>query len=158
MQQNLHHPSKFVSSALLLKEQLLGKSHTIVFTNGCFDLFHDGHIYLLEACKKLGDIVIVGINTDASVKRLKGETRPIENLATRISHLAQLNTVDYILAFDEDTPLQLIETLLPNFLVKGGDYTLEQIVGAQTVIEHKGRVVIIPTLKGFSTTKKIENK
>ena len=130
------------------------KNKTIVFTNGCFDLLHECHLHLLKEAKKLGDILIVAVNNDASVKRLKGETRPIESLEIRLKNLANLETVDYVISFSEDTPLQLIEQLQPTFLVKGGDYKKEEIIGNKIAQQ----TVIIPLLDGFSTTKTIQSK
>ena len=128
------------------------KNKTIVFTNGCFDLLHKGHLYLLKESKKLGDILVVAVNDDASVKRLKGETRPIESLKIRLKKLADLESVDYVISFSEDTPLQLIEKLQPTILIKGGDYKKEGIIGNKIAQQ----TVIIPLLDGFSTTKTIE--
>ncbi len=128
------------------------KSNKIVFANGCFDLLHQGHIHLLNQAKHLGDILIVAINTDASIKKLKGESRPIETLDTRIKKIAALSVVDYIIAFDEDTPLQLIQKIKPNIIVKGSDYNASDVVGADIAEQ----VVIIPLLDDYSTTKIIE--
>lgn len=149
--------AKIFTDLFLLKETL-PKDKTIVFTNGCFDLLHEGHLHLLKAANKLGDILIVGINSDDSVKRLKGDSRPIETLAIRCKHLAELDDVDYIIPFDEDTPVQLIENLHPHVLVKGGDYAADKIAGAEFVIQSGGEVVIIPLLEGYSTTKVIAEK
>ncbi|MCB0508885.1 MAG: adenylyltransferase/cytidyltransferase family protein [Bacteroidetes bacterium] len=125
--------------------------NNIVFTNGCFDLLHEGHLHLLKEAKKLGDILIVAVNDDASVKRLKGIARPIESLAIRIQKLADLNFVDYVISFSEDTPLQLIQKIQPTYLVKGGDYSIDEIIGK----EFAENIKIIPLLEGFSTTQKI---
>jgi rfaE bifunctional protein nucleotidyltransferase chain/domain len=105
------------------------KNKTIVFTNGCFDLLHKGHLHLLNEAKKLGDILIVAVNDDASVKKLKGETRPIENLETRLKNLSKLDTIDFLISFSEETPIHLIEKIKPTILVKGGDYKKEDVVG-----------------------------
>lgn len=131
---------------------------TVVFTNGCFDLLHEGHIYLLHRAQQLGELLVVGINTDASVKKIKGESRPIENTDTRCMHLAAQECVDFVISFDEDTPTKLIAELRPHILVKGGDYTPETIAGADIVLNNAGKVIIIPLLEGYSTTKKIEGK
>ena len=128
----------------------------IVFTNGCFDILHAGHIAYLEAAAKLGDRLIIGVNDDASVKRLKGETRPINVLASRLFLLGSLNCVDAVISFSEDTPLALINLLKPDILVKGGDYKVEQIAGSKEVIANGGRVVINPIVEGFSTTGLID--
>ncbi len=124
----------------------------VVFTNGCFDLLHIGHVTYLAAAKSLGKILIVGVNDDASVKRLKGESRPINPLADRLGVLAALESIDYVIPFGEDTPYHLIDTLRPDVLVKGGDYTIDTIVGSDLVIERGGRVEVIPFVEGKSTT------
>ncbi len=128
----------------------------IVFTNGCFDLLHSGHISLLAQAKTFGDILVVGVNTDASVKRLKGDKRPILDQASRLALLAALAVVDYITLFEEDTPLALIRRLQPHVLVKGGDWSPEAIVGKEIVEHAGGRVVAVRHLDGFSTTHLIE--
>lgn len=128
------------------------KSETIVFTNGCFDILHPGHIAVLSAAKSMGTKLIVGLNSDASVKRLKGTTRPVQNENSRALLLAALVFVDMVVIFEEDTPLNLIQTLQPQVLVKGGDYSLEQIVGAKEVLANGGRVEIVPIKAGHSTT------
>jgi len=125
---------------------------TIVFTNGCFDLLHVGHIKLLEDCRKFGTKLVLGLNADASVCRLKGPTRPIVGERERARVMAALAAVDAVVLFEEDTPLELIRALKPNVLVKGGDYTLETVVGHEDVIASGGRVEIVPTVEGFSTT------
>lgn len=124
----------------------------LVFTNGCFDLLHPGHRHLLHEARKLGDILVVGLNSDASVKRLKGETRPVEIESVRAQHLAEVPEVDYMVIFSEDTPLTLIERLKPDILVKGGDYTEAQIAGSGFVKSYGGQVILIPLLDGHSTT------
>jgi D-beta-D-heptose 7-phosphate kinase/D-beta-D-heptose 1-phosphate adenosyltransferase len=125
---------------------------TIVFTNGCFDLLHVGHITLLEDCRRFGSKLVLGLNADSSVCRLKGPTRPIVGERERARVMAALAAVDAVVLFEEDTPLELIRALKPNVLVKGGDYTIETVVGHQDVIASGGRVEIIPTVEGFSTT------
>ena len=134
--------------------RLLGKK--IVFTNGVFDILHQGHIASLSEAASYGHILIVGVNADASVKRLKGETRPINSEQSRALVLASLVMIDAVLIFEEDTPLHLITNILPDVLVKGGDYTVEQIVGAKEVIANGGEVKIAPIVEGFSTTSIIE--
>lgn len=124
----------------------------IAFTNGVFDIIHKGHIFSLSQAAKEADYLIVGLNSDASVKRLKGEQRPINDQNARALVLASLIMVDAIVIFEEDTPLELIKTIIPDVLVKGGDYTIEQIVGAKEVIAAGGRVVINPIIEGFSST------
>ncbi len=128
----------------------------IVFTNGVFDILHEGHIASLSEAALYGHILIVGINADASVKRLKGESRPVNNEGSRTLLMASLVMVDAVILFEEDTPLNLISTLLPDVLVKGGDYTIDQIVGAKEVMANGGEVKIVPILEGFSTTGIIE--
>lgn len=130
--------------------RLLGK--TVAFTNGVFDILHHGHIFSLSQAAKEADYLIVGLNADNSVKRLKGESRPVNNQESRALVLSSLIMVDAVVLFEEDTPLDLITSLLPDVLVKGGDYTIEQIAGAKEVIANGGRVVINPILEGFSTT------
>ena len=127
-----------------------------VFTNGCFDILHPGHIASLSAAAKEADFLIVGVNSDSSVTKLKGQGRPVNTGYSRALLLASLLIVDAVIIFEEDTPLQLISALLPDVLVKGGDYTLEQIVGANEVIANGGRVVINPIEPGFSTTAMLE--
>ena len=127
------------------------KNH-IVFTNGCFDILHLGHIDYLFKASKLGDKLIVGVNTDKSIQRIKGENRPIQNESSRASILAALNCVDAVVLFHEDTPKQLIELIQPNTLVKGADYKIEDIIGNDLVIANGGSVKTIPFLKGYSTS------
>ncbi|MEO5996146.1 MAG: adenylyltransferase/cytidyltransferase family protein [Chitinophagaceae bacterium] len=146
--------SKLLSVKALLQQdtrwKFLGKK--TVFTNGCFDILHEGHIYSLSQAAKEADILIVGVNADASVTKLKGAGRPINNQASRSLLLASLVMIDAVVIFEEDTPLEIISALLPDVLVKGGDYSLEQIVGAKEVIANGGRVVINPLIPGFSTS------
>jgi len=134
--------------------RLLGKK--IAFTNGCFDILHQGHIASLSEAAQEADILIVGLNSDASTRRLKGDQRPINNQQARATLLASLLMVDAVILFEEDTPINLITSILPNVLVKGGDYTIEQIVGAKEVMAAGGRVVINPIVPGFSTTGLID--
>lgn len=128
------------------------KGKTIAFTNGIFDIIHEGHIYSLTQAAKEADLLIVGLNSDASTKRLKGNERPINNQASRAIVMASLIMVDAVVLFEEDTPLELILTIMPDVIIKGGDYTMEQVAGAKEVIQNGGRVVINPILEGFSTT------
>ncbi|MEP6467280.1 MAG: D-glycero-beta-D-manno-heptose 1-phosphate adenylyltransferase [Parafilimonas sp.] len=128
----------------------------IAFTNGCFDILHEGHIYSLSQAAKEADFLIVGVNADSSVKKLKGEHRPINNQHTRALILASLLLVDAVVIFEEDTPLELIKKIMPDVLVKGGDYTADTIVGAKEVIANGGRVVINPIIENVSTTAIIE--
>ncbi|MEM6299894.1 MAG: D-glycero-beta-D-manno-heptose 1-phosphate adenylyltransferase [Bacteroidota bacterium] len=128
----------------------------VVFTNGCFDILHLGHIDYLEKAAQQGDRLIVAVNTDASVRKLKGETRPLNNEYARCRLLAALAFTDAIVLFSEDTPLTLIETLKPDVLIKGADYSLEQIVGADVVIAKGGEVRTIELVEGYSTTGLVE--
>jgi D-beta-D-heptose 7-phosphate kinase/D-beta-D-heptose 1-phosphate adenosyltransferase len=132
-------------------------SKIIVFSNGCFDILHCGHCKYLSEAKKLGDILIIGLNTDKSVKNLKGDSRPINNQQDRAYVLSSLKSVDYVIYFDEETPLNLINKILPDVLVKGSDYALENIVGADVVINNGGKVITIPLVDGKSTSALIEN-
>ena len=125
---------------------------TVVFTNGCFDLLHVGHVTLLEDCRRFGSKLVLGLNTDASVSRLKGPTRPVVSENERARVMAALAAVDAVVLFDEDTPLELIREIRPDVLVKGGDYTVQTVVGHEDVIAAGGRVEIVPTVEGFSTT------
>jgi D-beta-D-heptose 7-phosphate kinase/D-beta-D-heptose 1-phosphate adenosyltransferase len=127
-------------------------SKTISFTNGCFDILHPGHIASLSDAAREADFLVVGLNSDASAKRLKGEGRPVMDEKSRATLLASLLMVDAVVIFEEDTPLELIQLVQPDVLVKGGDYTIEQIVGAKEVQAAGGRVVINPILEGFSST------
>lgn len=131
-------------------------SKTIVFTNGVFDILHQGHITSLSDAAREADFLVVGLNSDASTRRLKGENRPINNENARALVMASLLMVDAVILFEEDTPLNLINAIGPDVLVKGGDYTLEQIVGAKEVMAAGGRVVINPIVQGYSTTGIIE--
>lgn len=132
------------------------KSVQVVFTNGCFDLLHKGHVSYLQKARKLGSQLIVALNTDESVQRLKGPLRPINPLADRLEVIAALESVDYVTWFDEDTPLELILLIRPDVLVKGGDWKANQIVGSKEVLSWGGRVRSLPFVEGRSTTKMIE--
>lgn len=128
----------------------------IVFTNGCFDLLHVGHVRYLQEARALGDLLVVGVNSDASVKVLKGPTRPVQIEADRAEILAALACVDYTVIFNEETPAELIRQVVPDILVKGGDWKIEQIVGADFVIAQGGKVLSLQFVDGKSTTKLIE--
>ncbi len=141
-------------------EQWKKAGEQLVFTNGCFDLIHFGHLQYLEQARQLGDRLIVGLNSDASVTRLKGPQRPIKDQKTRAALLASLFFVDMVVAFEEDTPLQLIQKLVPDVLIKGGDYTIENIVGADVVLKNGGAVKTLEFVPGYSTSiyeKKIKS-
>lgn len=131
-------------------------SKTIAFTNGVFDILHPGHIGVLAKAASFADILIVGINSDASVKKLKGDSRPVNNESSRALIVASLIMVDLVVIFDEETPLELINQIKPDVLVKGGDYTIDTIVGAKEVMANGGKVEIFPIEEGFSTTGIIE--
>ncbi len=139
-----------------LRARARGEGKRIVFTNGVFDILHRGHVEYLAEAKKLGDILVVGLNSDSSVRRIKGERKPIVQEEDRASILAGLAAVDYVCLFDEDTPAALIDALLPDILVKGGDYAPAEIVGRETVEQNGGRVVTIPLTPSQSTTGIIE--
>jgi rfaE bifunctional protein nucleotidyltransferase chain/domain len=128
----------------------------IVFTNGCFDILHLGHIDYLEKASILGDKLIVGVNSDASIKRIKGDNRPVVNEQSRLRTIASLEFVDGVVSFDEDTPQQLIEEIIPDILVKGKDYEISNIVGSDIVLENGGKVETIELVDGYSTTAIIE--
>jgi D-glycero-beta-D-manno-heptose 1-phosphate adenylyltransferase len=128
----------------------------VVFSNGCFDILHAGHVEYLTAARKLGDVLVIGLNSDASVRRLKGPSRPVCCETDRATVLSALEVVDLLTLFDEDTPEELIETLLPDILVKGADWAIERIAGARAVLEHGGAVLTLPLLEGRSTSGIIE--
>ena len=142
----------FTSSQLTQILKSLRGRKRIVFTNGCFDLLHLGHITYLQSAKMLGDLLVVGVNSDASIRRLKGPERPIKDASQRSSILAALECVDYVVVFEEDTPQRIIGELLPDILVKGGDYQVEDVVGGEVVKQHGGQVEIIDFLPGYSTS------
>jgi len=131
--------------------QLKGEGKRIVFTNGCFDILHIGHVRYLEEAKGLGDILVLALNSDASVRSIKGPLRPVVPQDERAYIMASLEVVDYVTIFDEETPLTLIEDIAPDILVKGGDWTPDTVVGKETVAQRGGRVVIIPQISESST-------
>lgn len=131
-------------------------SKKVAFTNGCFDILHAGHIHSLIQAASFADVLIVGLNSDASTKRLKGDNRPVNNEQNRALLLASLVMVDAVVFFDEDTPFELITSIMPDVLVKGGDYTVDTIVGAKEVMENGGTVEIIPLVPDLSSTKLAE--
>ncbi len=139
-----------------IAKRLKSEGKKIVFTNGCFDIIHVGHTYYLNKAKQLGDILIIGLNSDNSVRRLKGKERPLNTEADRAEVLLALEAVDYVVIFTEDTPFNLIERLRPDILVKGGDYTKDNIVGADIVEANGGEVVVIPFVEGKSTSGLVE--
>ncbi|MFQ5344464.1 MAG: D-glycero-beta-D-manno-heptose 1-phosphate adenylyltransferase [Mariprofundus sp.] len=137
-------------------EQWKKQGKRIVFTNGCFDLLHPGHIDYLDRAAKLGDVLVVGLNDDDSIRRLKGKFRPINPLQDRATMLAALRAVDLVIPFPEDTPLNLITALMPDILVKGGDYQPDDIVGATEVRNGGGKVIVMPFMDGHSSTSLIQ--
>jgi D-beta-D-heptose 7-phosphate kinase/D-beta-D-heptose 1-phosphate adenosyltransferase len=155
--------SNTISERILKQEEIAAqvkrwrlKSKTIAFTNGIFDILHEGHIAVLAKAASYADVLVVGVNSDSSVKKLKGDSRPVNKESSRALLLASLIMVDAVVIFDEETPLELIKTIKPDVLVKGGDYTIETIVGAKEVMAYNGKVEIIPLEEGFSTTGIIE--
>lgn len=132
------------------------KNKKIVFTNGCFDILHKGHVAYLNEARRLGDFLIVGLNSDASVKRLKGPTRPINNEGDRLFVMSHLRAVDGVEIFEEDTPLELIKLIRPMVLVKGGDWKVDQIVGGREVLSWGGEVLSLSFVDGYSTTSVIK--
>ena len=154
---------EILNSKILDKERLLVKltdwkeeNKKIVFTNGCFDLIHLGHIEVIARSADLGDILIIGVNTDNSIKRLKGPNRPIVEEISRAKQLAALEFVDAVVFFDQDTPIDLIKMINPNLITKGGDYNSDQVIGNDIVAQNNGEVVIIPLTQGYSTTSILE--
>ena len=143
---------KILSPATLRKRLKSRGKKKVVFTNGCFDILHAGHVDYLERAGKLGQLLIVALNTDESTRRLKGPTRPINALHDRMKVIAALESVSYVTWFDQDTPLELISELLPDVLVKGGDYQVKEIVGYDVVRKNGGRVRTLPFVEGRSTT------
>lgn len=156
-------PADKINSKILSLEELKQRlefwrrlGHKIVFTNGCFDILHEGHIRLLSECRAAADIVIVGLNSDSSVKKLKGKERPINKEHSRAVLLAAIEFVDAVVTFSEQTPEKLIKAIRPDVLIKGGDWKKEEIVGSEFVESYGGKVQTIKFLKGFSTTGIIE--
>jgi rfaE bifunctional protein nucleotidyltransferase chain/domain len=154
----LYVPGKLKSRAELgfirAEAKRLGRS--VVFTNGCFDLLHRGHVHMLREAKACGDILIVAINSDRSVTTIKGPNRPVLPETDRAELIAAMEMVDYVVLFDEPDPYNLIAALSPDVLVKGGDWSAGKIIGADVVEQNGGRVAVVPYLKGFSTTEMIE--
>ena len=145
-----------VAQASDLTKDLQKSNKKVVFTNGCFDMLHTGHIHLLKEAKKYGDQLIIGLNSDDSVKRLKGSGRPLQSSEIRKLALLSTGIVDEVIIFEENTPLALIEALKPDFLVKGGDYQKSEIVGANFVESYGGKIQIVATLDGYSTTNLVK--
>ena len=141
---------------VFLRNQAEKEGKKVVFTNGCFDILHRGHIEIFQRSKSLGDILIVGLNSDASVKMLKGDKRPIVDEDDRAVVVAALECVDYVCLFEEETPAEIIKQVKPDILVKGGDYKIEDIVGRETVWENGGEVIAVPLVEGRATRSIIE--
>lgn len=139
-------------------ERLKSNNNKIVFTNGCFDILHRGHFDYLRKSKGLGNFLIVGLNSDDSVRLLKGNDRPINNQNIRAENLSKLDYIDAVIIFNEETPEKLINLLLPDILTKGGDYKINQIIGSEIVTNNGGKVKILPHIKGYSTTAIINNQ
>ncbi len=154
--QRAHHQVLTLDELLEEVKEARSKGEIIVMTNGCFDLLHRGHVLYLEEARKLGHRLIVALNSDASVRRLKGEERPIMDEVSRATVMATLSSVDWVVLFDEDSPEKLIEQILPDILVKGSDYRVEDIMGAEAVLANGGRVELIDLIDGYSTTKAVE--
>jgi rfaE bifunctional protein nucleotidyltransferase chain/domain len=147
---------KKLADLVTIRRQLKQKDKKVVFTNGCFDLLHSGHIHLLREAKKKGDVFIVAVNDDSSIKKLKGTSRPIFPLEERIEILEAIENIDYLVSFSEETPQKTIAQLLPDVLVKGGDWRPEEVVGKKEVEEAGGEVMIIPYLEGRSSSEIIK--
>ena len=147
---------KVLSELIRIRQDLKKEGQKVVFTNGVFDILHRGHVEYLEKAKSLGDVLMLGLNTDASVKKIKGSNRPVMGQDDRAIVLAGLSSVDYICFFEEETPANLIRQLIPDILVKGGDYQIDDIVGRETVEANGGKVVTIDLVNGQSTTSLIE--
>ncbi len=150
--EKIFHPQKLRDRLAQSQE----KGQKVVFTNGCFDILHEGHITYLYEARQAGDILVIGVNSDASIARLKGPKRPINSLDERMKILASLYFVDYITSFEEDTPLELITILQPDLLVKGGDWDINTIVGREVVEGRGGKVFNLPLVEGKATTGVIE--
>ncbi|MBA2840771.1 rfaE bifunctional protein nucleotidyltransferase chain/domain [Methanococcus maripaludis] len=140
-----------------LIEELRKNNLKIVFTNGCFDILHKGHVKYLSEAKKFGDVLIVGINSDSSIKKIKGNKRPIIPLESRIEVLDAINSVDFVIPFEEETPLELISLIKPDIHVKGGDYTIENLPESKLILEYGGEIKIITLVNGFSTTNVVNS-
>lgn len=158
MKATKHIQQKILNAHQLQQELMRWRkfSKKIAFTNGCFDILHAGHIHSLMQAASFADVLVVGLNSDASTKRLKGDNRPVNNEQNRALLLASLVMVDAVVLFDEDIPFELITSVMPDVLVKGGDYTVDTIVGAKEVMANGGTVEIIPLVEGLSTTSLLQ--
>ena len=139
-----------------IRKKLKSEGEKVIFTNGCFDILHSGHIHIFKEAKKWGDVLIVGVNDDSSVKKIKGPFRPIFSLEDRMEILEAIEEIDYLVSFSEETPQKIIALLLPDVLVKGGDWKIGEIVGKKEVEKAGGKTVIVPYLKGHSSTEIIK--
>ena len=148
--------SKTIEELLSIRKKLKSSGKKVVMTNGCFDLLHAGHIHLFRKAKKYGDVLIVALNDDASIARVKGPNRPIFKLNERLEILEAVETIDFLVSFKEETPKKLISLILPDVLIKGGDWGEDEIVGREEVESAGGEVVVVPYLPGSSTTEIIE--
>jgi len=148
--------NKIVSRSFFKENEEQLHRQKIVFTNGCFDVLHYGHVHYLAQARQMGDVLVVGLNSDASVRRLKGEGRPVNSEQARAFVLAALEMVDYVCLFEEDTPYELIAAVQPDVLVKGGDYSVDNIAGSDIVLKRNGKVCVLPFVDGFSSTSIIE--
>ncbi len=137
---------------LEIRKKIKEEGKKLVFTNGCFDIIHRGHVSYLNRAKALGDYLVVALNSDESVKRLKGEGRPINKLVDRAYVIANLKAVDFVVSFEEDTPFEIISAIIPDILVKGGDWDINNIVGRDVVESHGGKVYSLPYIENYSTT------
>lgn len=149
MDEKIHRLRSLVEKRAVLRRE----KRTVVFTNGCFDLIHSGHIHLFEEAKKQGDVLMVAVNDDDSVKKIKGPSRPVFPLAERMEILGAIRYIDYLLPFVEETPLRVISALVPDVLVKGGDWKIEDVVGRQEVEGAGGRVLLVPFIEAQSTSR-----
>jgi rfaE bifunctional protein nucleotidyltransferase chain/domain len=147
---------KSLAELKVIRAEAKRQGQSVVFTNGCFDLLHRGHVHMLRAAKACGDALIVAVNSDRSVQTIKGPRRPVLPESDRVELIAAMEMVDYVVLFDEPDPYQLIAALNPDVLVKGGDWSAEKIIGADVVQRNGGRVAVVPYLKGFSTSEIIE--
>jgi D-beta-D-heptose 7-phosphate kinase/D-beta-D-heptose 1-phosphate adenosyltransferase len=150
------HKLRTLDELLKIREELKRQNKSVVFTNGCFDLLHSGHVHIFREAKKLGDEFIVAVNEDESVRKIKGESRPIFPLDERLEVLESIEEIDHLLSFSEETPRRIIAALRPDILVKGGDWAPEEVVGREEVEQTGGRVMIIPYLEGRSTSEIVE--
>lgn len=139
-----------------IRKRIRKEGRKVVLTNGCFDILHNGHIHLFREAKKRGDVLVVAVNDDSSIRKIKGPSRPIIPLEERLEILEALGEIDYLVSFSEETPQKVIASLLPDVLVKGGDWRIEEVVGRKEVEEEGGEVVIIPYFKRYSSTRIIE--